>query len=135
MQMQIFTLNIALSYVEPKYLIKFFIKYKLDFNVKFLYDMFHYNLTIKEIDLLCINFPNIVITGVSIYDISFDLRDTEISMKNIRRVRLSGKSYFCSHCDRIELEDDDMEVFAECTRIKYVEINRAHIYSLKCLEG
>lgn len=126
-------LDIVLSYVEPINLVRFFVMHRLDFDKKFVYDMFVYDLTPKEIRCIFCNFPNVIVTGIFIYDISYDLCDMGISMCKVKRVKLIGRKFSCDdeYYERCEL--DDINVFAGCVSILQFEICDAMIDNLDAL--
>lgn len=128
-------LHTILMYVEPHLLTRFFIMHELDFNIKFSYDAFHYKLTIKEANTIFQNFSFIVIIGITIYDIYHNLCDLQIIKNNIKRMKLTGHTYYNDDANYSSPEflQEDLYAIKDCTHITYLNINNADIWDLNCL--
>lgn len=128
-------LNIVLMYVEPRYLIKFFAVHGFKLDLKFVYDMFNYDLMLVEIECIFMNFPNIVVIGMSVYDVDDSLDRLPFSVHSLRRVKLVGKVFGCDdeYYDRWDFDDNHIDVLRECKSIVYFEIMDSYVNSLNFL--
>lgn len=125
-------LNIMLSYVKPKNLIKFFIIHKLNFNIRFQYDAYNYSMTNNELEYVFRNFPNIVVTGLNIDTIDGDL-DLEISINRLKRVKLEGKYFSCSDSFYDRCDFEAMNGLKACQNIVSFKICKSNVINLEAL--
>lgn len=55
----------VIQYLHPKQLFPFFLKHNMNFNIKFDYNAYNFDLTMSEFNEIFCQFPNVIITGLN----------------------------------------------------------------------
>lgn len=112
------TLNIILSYVEPKHLIKFFATNQLNFNTKFRYDASN-NIDILEL------FPNVHIHSMFIENIS--KINPNQKFNRLQRLTLVGQKYWKSPTFSDRRPICTLHILNSCPNLTFLSISDAHL--------
>ena len=138
-------MDLGVEYVEPANLIRFFVKYGLDIDMKFAYDAFGCELSVELANNIFSNFPNIVVTGLHLVEVRrWKIGVLNFALDKLKKLRLDGKVDRCfdPHYDEVYLREldglkecrnlvrfeicnfevDNLDNLKECVKLRYVVI-------------